>query len=228
MVLHNLLKHLQKRTNSKKAAAYKKFFKESYLGKKERFIGVSVKDQREVIKKHVKTTTFQDLQKLLKSDIHEYRMVAGLIMVEQFKYNKEGREELFAFYLKHIKRFNNWDLVDTTCYNIMGNYLLEHKKKRQLLYTLAKEGNLWQRRAAIVATLAFIRKNEYGDTLKLSQRLIADKHDLIQKAIGWMLKEIGKRDKEVLIDFLKNNHEKMSKVALRAATEKLSDEEKEF
>lgn len=226
MVLHNLLKELQKKTNKKKADSYKKFFKQTYLDKKDRFIGVSVKDVRGVAKKHTKTTTFQELQKLLKSDIHEYRMLAGIILVNKFRYNKEERQKTFEFYLKNIKRFNNWDLVDTTCYKIMGWYLKDKKKERKLLYTLVKDGNLWERRAAIVSTFELIRNNEFGDTLKLAQKLFSDKHELIQKAVGWMLKEVGKKDKEILIDFLKNNIDKISKVALYAASEKLSDEEK--
>lgn len=221
MVLHNLLKDLQKKTSSKKALQYKKFFKEIYMDKKDRFIGVSVKDQRVVIRKHLKTTTMQDLQKLLKSDIHEYRMLAGIMLTDKFRYNKDSRDEIFEFYLKNIKRFNNWDLVDSTCYKIVGWYLLDKKNKRKFLYDLAKDGNLFERRIAMVSTFEFIRHNELDDTLKLAKLLLRDKHDLIQKAIGWMLKEAGKKDKEVLINFLKSNHKEMSKVAIRAATEKM-------
>jgi len=228
MVLHNLLKELQKKTSRKKSVSYKKFFKQTYLDKNDRFIGVSVKDIRIVAKKHTKTTTFQDLQKLVNSDIHEYRMMAGIILVNKFRYNKIEREKIFLFYLKNIKRFNNWDLVDATCYKIMGWYLKDKKDKRKILYSLAKDGNLWERRAAIVSTFELIRNNEFGDTLKISELLLKDKHELIQKAVGWMLKEVGKKDKEILIDFLKINKDKILKIAKTAAIEKLSEEERKI
>lgn len=227
MVLHNLLKDLQKKTSRKKAEGYKKFFKKTHLDKNDRFIGVSVKDVRDIAKKHTKTSTLQDVQKLLKSDIHEYRMLGGVILVNMFRYNKDKRKELFEFYLLNIKRFNNWDLVDTTCYKIMGWYLLEEKKKRKLLYTLVKDGNLWERRAAIVSTFEFIRHGDFGDTLKLAQKLLKEKHKLLQKPVGWMLKEIGKKDKEVLLDFLRENKEKISVITMNDAIANLSDEEKE-
>lgn len=225
MALHHILKDLQYRSDPKKAAGYKRFFKESYTHKKDRFIGVSLPDQRKVAARHSELS-FQDFQKLLKSDIHEYRMLAGILLVNRFKHNESSREQVFEFYLKNTRYFNNWDLVDVTCDKIIGGFILTRKKKRNILYQLVKSSNLWEKRMAIVSTFELIKHSEFGDTLKIAEKLLSDNHDLMHKAVGWMLREVGKRNKEVLLDFLKTNYEKLPRTTLRYAIEKFSEEKR--
>lgn len=228
MSLHHLLKTLQAKSDSKKAKAYKKFFSQDYTDKKDRFLGVSLPDQRAIAKKY-NEVPLSKIQKLLKSDIHEYRMMAGILMVNRFKKNEHARQDLFNLYLKNTKKFNNWDLVDATAPTIMGGFLLDKKKQRKILYDFAKSKNLWEKRMAVLATFEFIRHKQFGDTLKISEKLLKDKHDLVHKAIGWMLREIGKRDKEVLLDFLKTNYKKLPRTTLRYSIEKFPEEKrKEF
>ena len=131
-------------------------------------------------------------------------------------------KQLADFYMAHRDRINNWDLVDTSAPNIVGEYLKNTDKK--LLYKLAKSKNLWDKRIAIISTLTFIRNNSFEDTFKISEILLSDKHDLIHKAVGWMLREVGKRDENVLHDFLKIHTKKMPRTALRYAIERLPDE----
>ncbi len=221
MTLHHITKDLQRAASKEKAQGYTRFFNQSYTDKKDRFIGVSMPELRAITKRHPEVT-LQGIQKLLKSDIHEYRMAGGILLVNKFKENPS--EEFLQFYLKNTKNFYNWDLVDVTCDKILGKFLLDKNKK--ILYELARSTNLWEKRIAIVSTFEFIRNNDFGDTLKISQILLNDKHDLIHKAIGWMLREVGKRNKEVLLDFLKTNYKKLPRTTLRYAIEKFSEEKR--
>lgn len=225
MSLHHVLKDLQRYTNPQKAKAYQKFFKDSYTEKKDRFIGVSLPEQR-VVAKHHPELSFQDFQKLLDSDIHEYRMLAGILLVNRFRDNEMQREQIFSFYLKNIRRFNNWDLVDVTADKIIGRFLLNKNEDRKILYELAKSKNLWEKRVSIVSTLEFIRNKEFKDTLKIAKIHLSDNQDLMHKAVGWMLREVGKRDKEVLLDFLKINYKKLPRTTLRYAIERFPEEKR--
>jgi len=223
MTLHHLTKDLQRAASKEKAIGYERFFHESYTDKEDRFIGVSMPDQRSIAKRHAEVT-MQDIQKLLKSDIHEYRMTGGILLTNKFRENPT--EELVQFYLRNAKKFNNWDLVDVTCDKILGKFLLDKKKERKILYDLAKSSNLWERRISIVSTFEFIRDNQFGDTLKISEMLFEDKQDLIHKAIGWMLREVGKRDEKLLRDFLKENYGQLPRITLRYAIERFDEEER--
>jgi 3-methyladenine DNA glycosylase AlkD len=223
MALHHLIKDLQRATSSEKAKGYKKFFNDEYTDKKDRFIGVSLPDQRAIAKRHPEIT-MQDLQKLLKSDIHEYRMLAGIILVNRFR--EKPSEELIQFYLKNLKRFNNWDLIDNTCSKILGAFLLDKPKKRKILYDFAKSKNLWEKRVSIVSTFEFIKNRQFGDTLKISEMLLDDKHHLTHKAVGWMLREVGKKDVNVLLDFLKTNYKRLPRTTLRYAIERFPEKER--
>ncbi|NCN86357.1 DNA alkylation repair protein [archaeon] len=225
MSLHHILKDLQSHSDSKKGKQYKTFFRESYTDNKDRFLGVALPLQREIAKRHPELS-YQDFQKLLNSDIHEYRMLAGILLVNRYRGNEFEREKVFEFYVKNMKKFNNWDLVDVTCDKIIGNFLLNKKKKRKFLYELVKSKNLWEKRISIVSTFEFIRNNEFGDTLKLSEKLLNDKHDLIHKAVGWMLREVGKRDEKVLLDFLKTNYNKLPRTTLRYSIERFPEEKR--
>lgn len=185
------------------------------------FLGVSVPKVREIAKKFVKAS-FDDLDKLLSSRYNEERLLALLILIE--KYKKENKERLVDFYLKNLNYVNNWNLVDLSCYKLLGNYYLD--KSKDIFYDLALSNNLWKRRVAIVSTFEFIRNNNFKDTLMLSKLLINDKEDLIHKACGWMLREVGKRDLESLLLFLEEHSKEMPRTMLRYSIEKLDKESK--
>ena len=157
----------------------------------------------------------------MNSKEHEARLVGLLILTY-----KSLDKNVFEFYLKNIKNVNNWDLVDLTSHKIIGEYLLDKDKK--ILYNLAKSNNLWERRIAIVSTYAFIKENKFEDTLKISEILINDKHDLIHKAVGWMLREIGKRNFEKEEEFLNKYYKVMPRTMLRYAIEKFDEKKRKF
>jgi len=186
------------------------------------------------ISKKYQDLEFNDLQKLLDSEIHEHRLSA--LMILRFKYENTLRpvypersrrtqgKEIVKFYLKNIKKINNWDLVDLSCHYILGNYLLEQDRK--ILYKLAKSNNLWEKRISIITTFAFIDQKDFSDTLKISEILLNDKHDLIHKAVGWVLREIGKKDKKTETQFLDKYYKAMPRTMLRYAIEKFDDKER--
>jgi len=221
-LLQELVLELEKLYSKERAEHSKRFFKtgKGEYGEGDIFIGLSMGEQREIAKKYTKLS-LSNLQKLLNSKVHEYRMVAGLILTKKFN---ENPEEVFNFYIKNSKRFNNWDLVDVTCPRIVGNFLVDKDKKT--IYNLAKSKSLWEKRIAIVSTFAFIKENQFADTLKISEILLDDKQDLIHKAVGWMLREVGKRDVEVLKDFLKINYKKLPRTTLRYAIERFPEKER--
>ena len=190
-----ILSELQSVGTPEKAVHLSRFFKTGpgQYGEGDQFLGVVVPQTRSIAKAN-KATPFDELQLLLDSPWHEARLCALLILVYRFQDRKampEEREAIFRFYLKNMRRCNNWDLVDLTCRDIVGEYLVD--KDRSLLYRLAESENLWEQRISIVSTWAFIRRNDFGDTLELSERLIGHKHDLMHKAVGWMLREVGKK-----------------------------------
>lgn len=218
----NVQKELARFANKEKAAFFPSFFKtgKGQYGEGDMFIGVTVPDQRKVAKQFLELP-FSELQELLNSRIHEHRLTALIILVYQYKKgNEKIREKIFKFYLKNTKRVNNWDLVDCSCRDIIGEHL--QKRDRKLLYTLAKSKNLWEKRIAVVSTWAFIRRNDLKDTCVIATLLLSDKHDLIHKAVGWMLREVGKRDEKVLLAYLDEYASRMPRTALRYAIERLS------
>lgn len=179
------------------------------------FIGVKTPDIRKIAKEY-KNLTFEALKILISSKIHEERALALLIMIEQYDNNPD---EIYHFYLDNMIHINNWDLVDISAHYIVGRYLMD--KDRAILHKLAKSQNLWERRIAIVSTWWFIRQNDFSETICLAEFLLSDKHDLIHKAIGWMLREVGKKDLAVLLKFLDQHHKIMPRTSLRYAIEKL-------
>lgn len=202
------------------------FFKtgKGQYGEGDKFLGVAVPDTRKVAKKH-KALSFEEIEELLKNEFHECRLCALLILVERFnKAKEEERKKIVEFYLSHTERINNWDLVDLSAREIIGEYLLD--KDRSPLYQLAESSLLWDQRIAVISTYAFIRQNDFNDIVTLSEKLLTHKHDLIHKATGWMLREAGKRDIGVLITFLDKHHKIMPRTMLRYAIEKLSPEER--
>jgi len=215
-------KELNSYINPEKAAFLPKFF-QAYpggYGEGDRFIGVVVPDQRKVARKYCRAISLTELEELIQSEVHEHRLTAVFILVLQ--YEKSGTEAdkkaLVDFYLSNISFINNWDLVDSSAYKILGDFLFD--RDRSLLYRLAASGNLWQQRTAIIATYYFIKQNFYDDTLKISDLLLSHEHDLIHKAVGWMLREVGNKDFEVEYNYLKNRYRQMPRTMLRYAIEK--------
>lgn len=199
-------------------AAY--FFKTGLGGyaAHDQFIGVTVPALRNIAKQF-KFLQESDLQDLITSSIHEERLLALIILVMQYKKSSvEQQEKLYQFYVYHLAYVNNWNLVDTSAHWIIGAYLFD--KDRHLLEKFANSDNLWIRRIAIVSTWYFIRQNDTVWTFKIAHLLLADKEDLVQKAVGWMLREAGKRDEERLVAFLDKYAANMSSVMLRYAIEK--------
>ena len=194
--LDHLRKDLRKLQYPVKAEILSRFFKtgRGEYGEGDVFLGIPVPLQRKIAKKY-HDLHLGALRKLLSSRIHEERLVALLILITKHrKADKTERRVIVDFYLKNTSRINNWDLVDISAANILGDYLLD--KDRTVLFHLAASDNLWERRIAIMATFAFMRRNEFNDTLHISEFLLKDTHDLIHKAVGWMLREIGKRDRK--------------------------------
>lgn len=227
-LLAKLTKELTGFKDPERAKAMLWFFKtgKGQYGEGDVFLGMSVPKQRVIAKKYV-NLTLPDLQKLLENKIHEFRLVALFILVLQYKkVTERGKKEIVDFYLKNTKRVNNWDLVDSSAGYILGDYLLDRDKT--ILYKLARSENIWERRIAIIATQGFIRKNKFDDTLKIAEVLLNDKHDLIHKAVGWMLREVGNRDPKTLYRFLDKHYQKMPRTMLRYAIEKFEKEKKEF
>lgn len=185
------------------------------------FIGLKVPVQRKLASKF-KELSLDEIKKLLSSSIHEERLISLFILIEKYqKADEKGKKVIFNFYLKNIKGINNWDLVDISAPKIVGRYLLE--KDKSILFKFAASKNLWERRIAILSTQEFIKNNNYKPTLQLAKMLVKDKHDLIHKAVGWMLREIGKKDIALEENFLKVHYKEMSRTTLRYAIEKFPE-----
>jgi 3-methyladenine DNA glycosylase AlkD len=211
---------LRKAADKDKAKILQRFFKTGpgEYGEGDIFLGISVPVLRKM-SKEFDGMPFNETMQLLKSTVHEERLLALLLLVRAFsKGDKAIQKRIFNIYLKNTKHINNWDLVDLTAPNIVGEYLRD--KSRKPLYTLAKSNNLWKRRIAIMATFSFIRQNDFDDTLNISHLLLTDRHDLIHKAVGWMLREIGKRSPLAQEHFLQQHYRKMPRTMLRYAIER--------
>ena len=217
---------LQALSDAEKREIFPKFFKagKGEYGEGDRFLGVTVPNIRAIAKLH-KDISIEEIRDLIQSEWHEVRLCALIIMVEKSKKKDEAlRKELFNLYLSQTERINNWDLVDLSCRFIVGEYLLD--KSRDILYQLAQSPLLWDNRIAIVSTYAFIRKGQLEDTYALSDLMMQHPHDLMHKAIGWMLREAGKRDSERLYDYVMSHRADMPRTMLRYAIEKFSPKER--
>jgi len=223
-----ILQELQSIANPEKARFLQGFFKtgKGQYAEGDVFLGIVVPHTRDIVKRSP-PLTFHEIQILLDSEYHEARLAGLLFLDKQFKKAKteEERKAIFDFYLKNARKANNWDLVDVTCRDVIGAYLL-NKTDRDVLYRLAGSDNLWEQRMSIVSTWTFIKHKQYGDTLVIAEKLLNHKHDLMHKAVGWMLREVGKKDRDVLVDFLETHHAKMPRTALRYAIEHFSPEER--
>jgi len=226
-MLDKLKQELEGLADSEQAKNLQRFFKtgKGEYGEGDIFLGIKVPKQREIAKKYF-GLELKSVKKLVHSRIHEHRLISLLILINKYKSSdKKGKKEIYDFYITNLEYVNNWDLVDVTTPNIVGEYL--RGKKHDLLFSLSKSVNLWKRRVSVLATFAFIHDKDFADALKIAQALLADKHDLIHKAVGWMLREVGKRDKQTLINFLDEHATKMPRTMLRYAIEKFSVEERQ-
>ena len=216
----NIEKELQSKKDPIRAKILSRFFKtgKGEYGEGDIFLGIVVPIQRAIAKKY-KDVSLKEIQKLLDSKIHEYRLTGLLVLVEKYK---EDKELVYNFYIKNFRNINNWDLVDLTAPKIMGDFLKD--KKKDILYSLAISDDLWERRISIIVTFAFIKDNDFKDALKISKILLNDKHDLIHKAVGWMLREIGNRDCDKLYYFLTEHYKEMPRTMLRYAIEKFDED----
>ncbi len=218
-------KELKSMADPDKAAILQRYFKTGLgqYGEGDIFIGVMVPQSRKVAKKFSQLQLVE-VKMLLYSRIHEERLVALLILVWRYSSalsSREEKEEIVKFYLDNIKQVNNWDLVDLSAPNILGAHLID--RDRRLLYRLARSENVWERRIAILATYHFIRDGDFSDTLKIAEMLLQDRHDLIHKAAGWMLREVGKRDVASEEAFLEKHRSVMPRTMLRYAIERLPE-----
>ncbi|HEX9677190.1 DNA alkylation repair protein [Nitrososphaera sp.] len=218
-MIEELRKELRTLSDPNKARVLQGFFKTGpgQYGQGDIFLGITVPQSREVAKKHA-GAGMDEVRELLYSKIHEERLVALLILVDKFKLDPEN---VARFYLDNLGKVNNWDLVDLTAPKILGPFL--EKGDRSLLYRLAKSRVLWERRAAMLATFHFIHNCDFRDALKISKILLCDEHDLMHKAVGWMLREIGKRDAKTEETFLRKYYKKMPRTMLRYAIEKFPE-----
>ena len=225
-ITKTITSELQALSNAEKREIFPKFFKagKGEYGEGDRFLGVTVPNIRAIAKQY-KNISLNEIRELIQSEWHEVRLCALLIMVEKSKKKDETlRQQLFDLYLSQTDRINNWDLVDLSCRFIVGEYLLD--KSRDILYQLAQSPLLWDNRIAIVSTYAFIRKGQLEDTYVLRDIMMHHPHDLMHKAIGWMLRETGKRNPERLYDYVMNHRADMPRTMLRYAIEKFSPTER--
>lgn len=221
----DLKKDLAKLKNPHKAKVLQRFFKtgKGEYGEGDIFLGLTVPQSRIIAQKY-KDLQFDEINQLLQSKIHEERLIALLILVHNFQHGGDvEKEEIYQYYLSHTKYINNWDLVDLSADKIVGQYLLG--KPRDILVSLARSHLVWERRIAMIATYQFIKNKDADDTFRIAKILLQDKHDLIQKAVGWMLREVGKRcSQEELEAFLKKHYKVMPRTSLRYAIEHFSEE----
>jgi len=219
-LLPALKKELRAAADPERAGNSAWFFKtgKGEYGEGDRFIGIRVPALRRIARNY-RSLSLDEVSALLKSPIHEHRFVALEILVDQYERgDAHSKQAIFIFYLRNTQRINNWDLVDTSAPYILGEHL--RWRPREMLYRLAQSENIWERRMAIIATMPFIRSGELRDTFAITALLLDDKHDLIHKAVGWMLREAGKQSSGELIDFLKQNYTAMPRTALRYAIER--------
>ena len=226
VLLSSLLSH----ADPTQVAGLSRFFKTGpgQYGEGDKFLGIKVPVTREIVKECWRQVGVEELKECIASEYHEVRLAALLTLVEIFKHAKKTpalQQQCIDFYLSHTDRINNWDLVDLSCYPLLGEWLLD--KDRTLLYDLARDGKtLWEQRIGIVSTMTFIRHGQLDDTFAIADILLHHPHDLIHKAVGWLLREAGKRDKPALEAYLQPRYSTMPRTMLRYAIEKFPEEER--
>jgi 3-methyladenine DNA glycosylase AlkD len=223
MTSQEIQKNIRKLANKDKAKVLQGFFKTGpgQYGEGDVFLGITVPVLRKLAKE-CRDTSVADMTRLLQSSIHEERLFALFLLVGAYdRGDAAERKNIYSLYLRNTRFINNWDLVDLSAPNIVGQHLLD--KDRKPLYRFATSRDLWKKRIAILATFAFIRQDDFKDALKISQLLLVDEHDLIHKAVGWMLREVGKRDLQAEERFLKQHYRRMPRTALRYAIERFPE-----
>ncbi len=227
MIHQKIVDHLYRLANLEIAEHSLRFFKtaKGEYGEGDKFLGIRVPIIRQSVKKY-EAAPLSITKKLLKSEYHEIRLFALLLLVQQFsKGSPEEQEIIYRIYLSNTRYINNWDLVDTSAHHIVGKYL--ENRDKMILHKLSKSNSLWKRRIAIISTFHFIRNSEFKETLQISKQLLNDREDLIHKAVGWMLREVGKRNLAEETGFLKSHYKTMPRTMLRYAIEKFSKEERQ-
>lgn len=227
--MNTLLTQMLSHANPAEVPGLMRFFKTGpgQYGEGDKFLGIKVPVTREVVKHCWKEASLADIEECVNSEFHEVRLAGLLALIQKFKYSKDAhaQHECIDFYLAHTEKINNWDLVDLTCYPLLGEWMLD--KDRTLLYELAQGGKtIWEQRIGIVSTMTFVRKGQLEDTFAIADILLHHPHDLIQKATGWLLRECGKRNKAALETFLATRYKTMPRTSLRYAIEKFSEEER--
>lgn len=233
-LFQQIVRDLKSRANPEKKLVLQRFFKTGpgQYGEGDVFLGVIVPDQRAIAKRYYQIADLGEVERLLASPIHEHRLTALIILTYQFpKADLATKQIVFDFYLGHTQKINNWDLVDLSAPNIVGEYMLATQLDMKRLLKLAQSPLLWERRISSIATLAFIRAVKKGlvgqewlqPSLKLAKKLLTDKQDLMHKAVGWVLREVGNADERKLLEFLDQHHRQMPRTALRYSIERLDD-----
>ncbi len=226
-----ILQKLYDLSDPKTAAVQLRFFKtgKGQYGEGDRFLGVTLPQTRRVVKEFFMRADWKDLEKLFASKWHEARACAVLILVAKFEkaQTEKERREIFDFYVVHLPRANNWDLIDISTYKIIGAYLAD-KEDKSILFKLAQSENLWEQRAAIVSTMFLVKRGEFGPTLTLAEQFFTHEHDLMHKSTGWLLREVGKKNECVLCKFLNKHAARMPRTMLRYSIEKLSPAQKKM
>lgn len=215
--------------DAEQAQHLQRFFKtgQGEYGEGDRFLGIRVPKQRELVKRYRAQLSVADVEQLLHSAFHEHRLSALLLWVQQYQGgNAAQRDAVYAAYLANTAWINNWDLIDSTAHHIVGEHLQE--RPRAVLYQLAESADLWQRRIAIISTFRFIKNHDFTETLQIAERLLNDQQDLIHKATGWMLREVGKREQAVEEAFLQQHAATMPRTMLRYAIEKFSSAQRRY
>lgn len=230
MVIEKIKQELASLGNANKAQTLSRYFKtgKGEYAEGDIFLGVSVPEQRKIAKAYVDMPLEETIE-LLQSTVHEHRLTALFILVAQYEQGGEDeKERIFNAYLAHTDHINNWDLVDLSAPKILGDYLLNKPHEREVLYHLARSKKLWERRIAMLATYTFIKHKMFDDAEKIATILVDDTNDLIHKAVGWMLREMGKKDQKREEKFLTKHHTNMPRTMLRYAIEKFDQTKKQF
>ena len=223
MTHRDIISKLKTVTDPEKAKHSTRFFKSGpgEYGEGDKFLGIKVPDQRKIAKKY-RDLSSSEIEKLLQNEFHEVRLTAVMLMT--YKVEKSGQEELeemTQLYLENLPAMNNWDIVDSSCHKILGPFLED--KERDLLYDLARTDDLWKKRIAMITCYHFIKQEDFEDAINIAEILVNDEHDLIHKAVGWMLREVGNRDLETEEEFLKKYYQNMPRTMLRYAIEKFDE-----
>lgn len=228
-LVEQIKKELSTHLDDKKSGYLPTFFNAvpGGYGEGDRFLGVTVPNQRKVAKQHYRQASLDELSVLLQDPFHECRLTALFMMVYLYERSKNEtmKQAVIDLYLNNLDYVNNWDLVDSSAYKLLGPYL-EHRD-REVLYELASSNDLWRQRIAIIATLHFIRQHDFDDTLALSEYMLRHPHDLIHKAVGWMLREVGNRNMDRELYFLNKHYREMPRTMLRYAIEKFDPQLRE-